>query len=139
METVETGGDHFVKEVETLFRSVSLAGSFPIQLSGAVTWVNMGEHGWTEKNKILSDENQVISYHQFGAVCSLIKVWKKLFKQFVSKYIWSPISYVWYLTILFAILCNLPLDLLLSPIWYSGLCLQLHNSFNQHIDSHQSS
>ena len=39
-ETVETGGDHFVKEVETLFRSVSLAGSFPIQLSGAVTWVN---------------------------------------------------------------------------------------------------
>ena len=39
-ETVETAGDHFVKEVETLFRSVSLAGSFPIQLSGAVTWVN---------------------------------------------------------------------------------------------------
>ena len=71
----ETGGDHFVKGVQTVFHSISrpvaTRGSFPIELSGTVTRLN-----WTIKT--FPEEKQVISCHQFRSVTNPInmrKVW----------------------------------------------------------------
>ena len=107
--------------------------SFPLRLPGrqfsnsALRGSGMGEPNKTIFYQVKTKWFHIIHLGLSAAYKSKYEI--NCLNNVFPQYIWSPISYVWYLTILFAILFNLPSDLLLSPIWYSGLCLQLHNSF----------
>ena len=107
--------------------------SFPLRLPGrqfsnsALRGSGMGEPNKTIFYQVKTKWFHIIHLGLSAAYKSKYEI--NCLNNFFPQYIWSPISYVWYLTILFAILFNIPSDLLLSPIWYSGLCLQLHNSF----------